>query len=110
MSEIANQPAAPAKKLEPSPAKKPRAAKSRGPWLNWGITLLVLGGGIWAGLHYWGRSSNVPTEFKTSPVTRGDVVQTVTANGSLNPVQLVEVGSQISGVITSLKADFNSKV
>jgi HlyD family secretion protein len=49
-------------------------------------------------------------EYKTSPVTRGDVVQTVTANGSLTPVQLVEVGSQISGVITEIKADFNSHV
>lgn len=49
-------------------------------------------------------------EYKTSPVTRGDVTQLVTANGSLNPVQLVEVGSQISGVITEIKADFNSRV
>jgi HlyD family secretion protein len=47
---------------------------------------------------------------KTSPVTRGDVTQIVTANGSLTPVQLVEVGSQISGVITEIKADFNSRV
>jgi len=49
-------------------------------------------------------------EYKTSPVTRGDVIQTVTANGSLTPVQLVEVGSQISGVITEIRADFNSHV
>jgi HlyD family secretion protein len=49
-------------------------------------------------------------EYKTSPVTHGDVTQIVTANGSLNPVQLVEVGSQISGVITAIKADFNSRV
>ena len=49
-------------------------------------------------------------EYKTSSVVRGDVTQIVTANGSLNPVQLVEVGSQISGVITEIKADFNSHV
>jgi len=49
-------------------------------------------------------------EYKTSPVTRGDVTQIVTANGSLNPVQLVEVGSQISGVITTIKVDYNSPV
>jgi HlyD family secretion protein len=49
-------------------------------------------------------------EYKTSPVARGDVTQIVTANGSLNPVQLVEVGSQISGVITEIKVDFNSQV
>jgi HlyD family secretion protein len=49
-------------------------------------------------------------EYKTSPVTRGDVIQIVTANGTLTPVQLVEVGSQISGVITEIKVDFNSHV
>ena len=49
-------------------------------------------------------------EYKTSLVTRGDVTQIVTANGSLTPVQLVEVGSQISGVITEIKVDFNSRV
>jgi HlyD family secretion protein len=49
-------------------------------------------------------------EYKTSPVSRGDVTQFVTANGSLTPVQLVEVGSQISGVITEIKVDFNSRV
>lgn len=49
-------------------------------------------------------------DYKTSPVTRGDVTQIVTANGALNPVQLVEVGSQISGVITEIKVDFNSRV
>lgn len=49
-------------------------------------------------------------EYKTSPVTRGNVTQIVTANGSLNPVQTVEVGSQISGVITEIKVDFNSHV
>lgn len=49
-------------------------------------------------------------EYRTTPVSRGDVTQIVTANGSLNPVQLVEVGSQISGVITEIKVDFNSHV
>jgi len=49
-------------------------------------------------------------EYKTSLVTRGDVIQIVTANGTLTPVQLVEVGSQISGVITAIKVDFNSHV
>jgi HlyD family secretion protein len=49
-------------------------------------------------------------DYKTSPVTRGDVTQFVTANGTLTPVQLVEVGSQISGVITEIKVDFNSRV
>jgi HlyD family secretion protein len=72
--------------------------------------LAVLAAGIWAALRYWAHPQSTETEYKTSPVTRGDVTQIVTANGSLNPVQLVEVGSQISGVITKINADFNSRV
>jgi HlyD family secretion protein len=61
-------------------------------------------------MRYWGGSGKAEVEFKTSPVTRGDIIQSVTANGSLSPVQLVEVGSQISGAITEIRADFNSRV
>jgi HlyD family secretion protein len=86
------------------------ATKKGGGWLKWIIVLAVLAGGGYAGYRYWSRSNSNEPEFKTSPVTRGDITQSVTANGALSPVQLVEVGSQISGVITELKADFNSKV
>ena len=40
----------------------------------------------------------------------GDVTQTVTANGTLNPVSLVNVGTQVSGTVKSLHADFNQQV
>jgi HlyD family secretion protein len=43
-------------------------------------------------------------------VNRGDLVQSVTASGQLNPVLNVQVGSQISGIIQQLYADFNSTV
>src|SRR5215471_12398557 len=92
------------------PAKKRSQAKRSGGWLKWGAILVVLAAGIWAALRYWAHPASAGLEYKTSPVTRGDVTQIVTANGSLNPVQLVEVGSQISGVITEIKADFNSRV
>jgi len=72
--------------------------------------MVGLAGGIWVGFRYWTRPQTAAMEYKTSPVTRGDVTQIVTANGSLTPVQLVEVGSQISGVITEIKVDFNSHV
>jgi len=72
--------------------------------------MVGLAGGVWVGFRYWTRPQTAAMEYKTSPVTRGDVTQIVTANGSLTPVQLVEVGSQISGVITEIKVDFNSHV
>src|SRR5437660_7508232 len=48
--------------------------------------------------------------FQTAPVTRGPLTQVVTATGTLNPVVNVQVGSQVSGNIAKLFADFNSQV
>src|SRR5437762_13322498 len=48
--------------------------------------------------------------FQTVAVTRGPITQAVTATGTLNPVQNVQVGSQVSGNIQKLSADFNSIV
>jgi HlyD family secretion protein len=50
------------------------------------------------------------TQFQTAAVTRGPITQTVTATGTLNPVVNVQVGSQVSGNIQKLFADFNSRV
>ncbi len=50
------------------------------------------------------------TQYFTSPVERGDVRQVVEATGTINAVTSVQVGSQVSGTIESLFADFNSRV
>jgi HlyD family secretion protein len=49
-------------------------------------------------------------QYKTEKVDRGDVVMSVTATGTLSAVTTVQVGSQVSGVIARLYADFNSTV
>jgi HlyD family secretion protein len=48
--------------------------------------------------------------YQTATVTRGPITQLVTATGTLNPVVNVQVGSQVSGNIAKLNADFNSEV
>src|SRR3954469_10506256 len=48
--------------------------------------------------------------YQTAAVARGPITQAVTATGTLNPVQNVQVGSQVSGNIQKLFADFNSVV
>src|SRR5712672_351631 len=48
--------------------------------------------------------------YQTANVTRGPITQAVTATGTLNPVLNVQVGSQVSGNISKLFADFNSQV
>ena len=78
--------------------------------LKWSLILIggvvVLGGGVW----YFVRKDNSDAQYETAPVTRGDLVQVVTATGQLDPVVNVQVGSQISGIIKKLYVDYNSVV
>jgi HlyD family secretion protein len=78
--------------------------------LKWLIILILLIAGAGAAVWYWGSDHTPPPEYQTATVTRGDLVQLVTASGTLNPVLNVQVGSQISGNIQKLFADFNSLV
>ncbi|MEZ5615200.1 MAG: efflux RND transporter periplasmic adaptor subunit [Rhodocyclaceae bacterium] len=48
--------------------------------------------------------------YKTQALAKGDVTQTVSANGTLNPVTLVSVGTQVSGTVKKLHVDFNDQV
>ncbi|HEU5071466.1 MAG TPA: efflux RND transporter periplasmic adaptor subunit [Verrucomicrobiae bacterium] len=80
---------------------------------RWGgrlLLALVVVGAVLAGLWFWKRPREAAVEYQTAAVTRGDVVQVVTATGQLNPVTNVTVGSQISGIIQKLGADFNTRV
>ena len=56
-----------------------------------------------------GGTAKVPSVASTT-VTRGDIVNTVSSTGTLEPVTAVQVGSQVSGTVDSLGADFNSIV
>jgi HlyD family secretion protein len=70
-----------------------------------GLALLVFGGLLLSKCRSSGGQN-----FQTVAVTRGPITQAVTATGTLNPVQNVQVGSQVSGNIQKLFADFNSVV
>jgi HlyD family secretion protein len=48
--------------------------------------------------------------FRTEPVSRGDLVQSITATGTVNPVTTVQVGTYVSGPVQALDVDFNSPV
>ncbi|WP_409266079.1 efflux RND transporter periplasmic adaptor subunit [Massilia sp. BHUDP2] len=51
-----------------------------------------------------------PSKYRTAAVDMGAINQTVTATGTINPVALVNVGSQVSGTVVELNADFNDRV
>ena len=48
--------------------------------------------------------------YRLQPVTIGDIEQNVTANGTINPVSLVNVGTQVSGRVKKIYADYNDQV
>jgi HlyD family secretion protein len=58
----------------------------------------------------WWLSTPSPIEYATAPVTRGNVITTITASGTVNPVVTVSVGTYVSGTIQSLSCDYNTKV
>jgi HlyD family secretion protein len=86
------------------------ANKNGNTWLGWVIALLVLGGGAAAAIWYFVADHESGSQYQTAQVTRGDLIQSVTASGQLNPVVNVQVGSQISGRINKILVDFNSEV
>jgi HlyD family secretion protein len=71
--------------------------------------LIVLAIGAGAGAYYIRRSAP-EIQVITAPITRGDIIDTVGASGTLQAVTTVQVGSQVSGNISYLGADFNSIV
>ncbi len=74
------------------------------------ITLPVLF--IASGVVWWLLPSNANSanRYALSNVERGSITQSVAANGTLNPVKLVSVGSQVSGIVHKLYVDFNDRV
>ena len=69
---------------------------------------LVLGIGYY--LYQKKAAASPEQRYKTHTLGKGDVTQTVSANGTLNPVTLVSVGTQVSGTVKKLHVDFNHQV
>ena len=67
------------------------------------VALLLLAG-------FWTYGSRQNTQFYTARVEKGDISQVVQATGTINAVITVQVGSQVSGTISQLFADFNTRV
>src|SRR5436190_8078856 len=73
------------------------------------ILLIIAAVGAGAGAYYMRRNGG-EVQVNTSPITRGEIIDTVGSTGTLQAVTTVQVGSQVSGNISWLGADFNSIV
>lgn len=70
------------------------------------LALLAVAGFAWLSK---GKTPEEP-RYKAEVVERGSITQSVSANGTLNPVTMVNVGTQVSGTVKSINADFNQEV
>ena len=82
------------------------------PWRHkwWSLIIIAIVG---AGVMYFtdnAKKSGTRGDFVTVKITRGDLEQEVSATGEISPVNTVSVGSQVTGTIEDIFADFNSQV
>ena len=75
-------------------------------WWSIIIILILVGVGLWI---YFGTRTK-KKDYITIDIIRGDIVQTVTATGEIQPVNTINVGSQVSGTIENIFVDYNSRV
>ena len=73
----------------------------------WIILFIVVAGGF---LYFMGGGENQGTGFATATISRGNLRQVVTATGEIQPLNTINVGSQVSGTIEAIYVDYNSKV
>ena len=88
----------------------PNKRKTR-KWRQWAaliILIVAIGGAAWFFLG--GDKKADGMRYKTEAVRRGPLTVIVTATGTLEPTNSVDVGSELSGIIKSVEADYNSKV
>lgn len=77
-------------------------------WISGAVVLALAGGG---GAWWWSQqSANAVVAWRTGTVERGSLQATVSASGTVNPVTQVSVGSQVSGQVRQVLADFNAEV
>ncbi len=74
------------------------------------FAMLVVAVVIFAGFYLFPADNDQPLQFVTSEVARGDLTIQVTATGTLEPLNQVDVGSEMSGIIESVSVDFNDRI
>ena len=67
--------------------------------------LIVIGGAYWWSLSHRGGA----IVFRTAEVRRGDISATISATGTIEPVQVVDVGAQVTGIVNSFGRDVNNR-
>lgn len=89
-----------------------RAARKTSPWIRRGLIAFALVFAAALLVWGWGRRTTASDDgaFRTAQVERGDIRVAISATGTLAAISTVDVGTQISGQVTDVLADFNDRV
>lgn len=110
----ANAPAAPSANTPPDNLQAllgddhpPRWWQRSSSWIGLVALLLVAGG-----LYYWQaqKQTRAAPAYVTTPLARGNITLTISANGTLQPTRSVNIGSELSGTIKRVLVDVNDRV
>jgi HlyD family secretion protein len=78
---------------------------------RWWVAMLLLAAAVAGGLWWQGQSrQRAQPVYITEPIQRGDLTLTVSANGTLQPVRSVNIGSELSGTVREVLVDVNDRV
>lgn len=76
----------------------------------WILTAAITGAAVAAAAWWFTRNGDNAATYKTAPIERGTLQAAVSSSGTVNPVRQVSVGTQVSGQIVEMRADFNTEV
>src|SRR5690606_38063269 len=90
------------------PRSKPTSSRKKRRLLAGAVAFALVVSGAW----YWNSQRGAAEEgaWRTTTVERGDIRVAISATGTLSAISTVTVGSQVSGQVTEVLADFNDKV
>jgi HlyD family secretion protein len=73
------------------------------------LVVAVLAGIAFAAIQYLKKSNGQTVNYRTAPITRGDLVSSISATGTVEPQEVIDVGAQVAGQILSFGKDANGK-
>lgn len=74
------------------------------------VLVALIAAGAYAGYHFFLKPAEAKYIYRTQAVTRGSITSTISATGKVNAVEMVDVGTQVSGTIKEIYVDYNSPV
>ena len=73
--------------------------------IKWILLIVIVAAIAYVGWHWWTGKAKSHTAFKTAPIRQGNLTATVSATGTLEPREVVDIGAEVSGTIISFGQD-----